>query len=70
MPACIARQVPPLAASMSALASSDGEGMVEGLDCSCPDNCDEVLYSQEVSSGPFVDTNNNFFRKLTGKMLF
>jgi hypothetical protein len=53
---------------MSALASSDGEGMVEGLDCSCPDNCDDVLYSQEVSSGPFVDTNNNFFRKLTGRM--
>ena len=36
-------------ASMSAL-SEGGQGdaydMVEGLDCNCPDNCNEVIYSQ------------------------
>ena len=34
---------------MSAL-SEGGQGdaydMVEGLDCNCPDNCNEVIYSQ------------------------
>ena len=40
---------------------------VTGLSCSCPDNCNEVVYTQEVSSGPFIDTNSNFFKQLTGR---
>ena len=43
------------------------EKSVTGLSCSCPDNCNEVVYTQEVSSGPFIDTNSNFFKQLTGR---
>ena len=33
--------------SMSALASDDWtEGMLKGLSCNCPDNCDDVTYTQ------------------------
>ena len=33
-------------ASMSALSEGGQGDMVEGLDCDCPDNCNDVIYSQ------------------------
>ena len=69
---------------MSALSEGGGggnKGMVDGLDCNCPDNCDEVIYSQvfhfhtkkfarflfqEISTGPFHDTNDFFWKNAIG----
>ena len=35
---------------MSALASDDWQpGMLKGLSCNCPDNCDEVTYTQVIA---------------------
>ena len=41
--------------SMSALASDDWtEGKLKGLSCNCPDNCDDVTYTQACN--PLVFT--------------
>merc|ERR1712179_355037 len=54
-------------ASMSALSEGGQGDMVEGLDCDCPDNCNDVIYSQEISTGPFKDTNHMFWKNAIGR---
>ena len=31
---------------MNSLSEGGQEDMMEGLDCNCPDNCNDVIYSQ------------------------
>jgi len=41
-------------------------GLVDGLVCSCPDNCEDTIYTQETTSAAIVDMN----KRLTGDALW
>ncbi|XP_023338348.1 uncharacterized protein LOC111709013 isoform X2 [Eurytemora carolleeae] len=44
--------------AFASLDTEDGESANEGLTCNCPDDCDEIVYNKEVSSGKLKDNND------------
>ena len=51
------------------LSKNDHDSFIEGPDCNCPSNCEETLYSQEMSSAK-IHGNSRFMKRLHRKGQF
>ncbi|XP_023340883.1 sodium channel protein Nach [Eurytemora carolleeae] len=39
-------------------------GVQDGIVCDCPDDCDQTMYTKEITSAPLRDNNNAWFNKI------